>query len=255
VPDTEKYLEYALKGMQLNIAADNAIASSYIYLHLSNAFIQTGFVEEAEKYINQSLAYSPENIFSQYVKAYIFYAKNKDLAKTKELLLATLARDTTRLDVVQEIAKICYYQRDYKGAYTYYDEFTRIRESKKLNIFPSEDAKIAVVFEKMGMKQRADNYFKRYLNYAENDHSIYKDLSLGMYYAYKGDTEKALEHITLFSEEDNYMYWTILFLSIDPLTDPIKDNQEYQQLLKKLDTKFWTKHKQIKARLEEQGLL
>ena len=255
VPDSEKYLEYALKGMQLNIAADNAIASSYIYLHLSNAFIQTGFVVEAEKYINQSLAFSPDNIFSQYVKAYILYAKNKDLAKTKELLLATLARDTTRLDVVQEIGKICYYQGDYKSAYTYYDEFTRIRESKKLNIFPSEDAKIAVVFEKMGMKQRADKYFKRYLNYAENDHSIYRDLSLGMYYAYKGDTEKALEHIKLFSKEENYMYWTILFLPIDPLTDPIKDNPEYQQLLKELDTKFWTKHKQIKARLEEKGLL
>jgi TolB-like protein len=59
IPNTEKYLVYALKGIRLDIAANDSITTSYIYLHVSNAFIQSGFLNEAEKYINKSLEYNP----------------------------------------------------------------------------------------------------------------------------------------------------------------------------------------------------
>ena len=255
MPDTQKYLEYALKGVQLDIASNDSIQSSYIYLHLSNAFIQSGFVEEAEKHINKSLAYNPENIFSEYVKAYIMYAKNEDLAQIRDLLVTTLVKDTARLDVLQEVAKIYYYERDYQNAYKYYKKFTNIKESQQLDIYPSEDAKIAVVFANVGLEAESDRYFDTYLNYANNDKSIYKNLSLAMYYAYKGNTEKTLEQMKLFARQDNYMYWTILFLKIDPLIDPIKDNPEFQLLLQEIETKFWKDHQRIKGSLEEKGLL
>ncbi len=255
MPDTEKYLEYALKGVQLDIASQDSITASYTYLHLSNAFIQSGFVDDAEKHINKSLAYSPENIFSQYVKAYILYAKNEDLAQTRDLLVTTFAKDTTRLDVLQEVAKMYYYERDYQNAYNYYKKFTDIRESQQLDIFPSEDAKIAVVYANVGLKAESDKFFDSYLNYANNDKSIYKNLSLAVYYAYKGDTEKTLEQMKLFAQQDNYMYWTLLFLKIDPLIDPVKDKPEFQQLLQEIETKFWKNHQRIKGSLEEKGLL
>ena len=255
MPDTEKYLEYALKGLQLDIASNDSIQSSYIFLHLSNAFIQSGFVEEAEKYINKSLAYNPDNIYSDYVKAYILFAKNEDLAQTRDMLVATLEKDTTRLDVLQEVAKMYYYERDYQNAYYYYKKFIDIKESQQLDIYPSEDAKIAVVFEKAGSKAESERYFNSFLNYANSDKSIYKNLSLAMYHAYKGDTEKGLEQMKLFTQQDNYVYWALLFLKIDPLADPIKDNSEFQQLLEKIETKFWKDHKRIKRSLEEKGLL
>jgi len=255
MPDTEKYLEYALKGVQLDIASHDSITASYIYLHLSNAFIQSGFVDDAEKHINKSLTYSRENLFSQYVKAYILYAKNEDLEQTRDLLVATLAKDTTRLDVLQEVAKIYYYERDYQNAYKYYKKFTNIKESQQLDIYPSEDAKIAVVFANVGLKTESDSYFDTYLNYANNDKSIYKNLSLAMYYAYNGNTEKTLEQMKLFARQDNYMYWALLFLKIDPLIDHVKDNPEFQQLLREIETKFWINHQRIKVSLEEKGLL
>ena len=65
IPNTEKYLTYALKGIQLDIAAYDSITKSYIYLNLSNAFIQNGFVEEATTYINRSLDYNTENYYKK----------------------------------------------------------------------------------------------------------------------------------------------------------------------------------------------
>ena len=59
IPNMDKYLEYALKGVQLNIASDS-VSQSYTYLQLSNALVSSGFIDEALKYINMSLDYNAE---------------------------------------------------------------------------------------------------------------------------------------------------------------------------------------------------
>ena len=103
-----------MKGIQLDITAQDSITASFIYLHVSNAFIESGFMNEAELYINKSLEYNPENIYSAYVKPYIRFAKNEDLLQLKESLIEVFKKDSTRFDVIQEIGKICYYIRDYE---------------------------------------------------------------------------------------------------------------------------------------------
>jgi TolB-like protein/AraC-like DNA-binding protein/Tfp pilus assembly protein PilF len=254
VPNTGKYLEYALKGFQLNIAAYDSSTASYLYLNLSNALIQSGFADEALKYVDVSLDYNPENPFSKYVKAYMLYAKNHDWDETRRLVLTEWKKDTTRLDILQDVAKAYYYIRDYDSAYYYYNKFIDQREAAHLDIYRHQHATIALVFEKMGFKEEADKYFADYLDFAEHDQSIYKDLNLSVYYAHLGDFEKSLKYVESFSEEDNYMYWVVLFPN-DPLTDEIKDLPEYKRLLKKIETKFWKSHERIKATLVQKGLI
>ena len=255
LPNTEKYIEYALKGISLDIGAQDSASASFTYLHISNAFIQTGFISEAEMYISKSLEYNPNNLYSEYVKAFILYAKNKNLAVTNEQLLATYKKDTNRLDVIQEVAKIYYYQRDYENAYRYYKKLNWVRENYKLDIYRYENAKIGLVLEKIGMTEESNKYFEDYLYYAENDKSIYKHLSLAVYYSQKGDTKIALEHLKSFTQQDNYHYWTILFLPIDPLINNIKDLADFKKLQKDLEVKFWISNKKIKQTLKEKGLM
>jgi TolB-like protein/AraC-like DNA-binding protein/Tfp pilus assembly protein PilF len=255
MPDTEKYLEYALKGIQLNIAANDSITTSYIYLHLSNALVQNGFVPEAERYINKSITYSPENLSAEYLKAYIVYAKNGNLEETKDLLIQTYNKDLSRLDILQEIGKICYFMRDYQESYSYYSKFNELKEAQNLDIFSWEDSKISFVYRNMGFEEEAENYLSKYSEFVKGDDSLYKELSLAMYFAYKGETDLAIEHIELFSEEDNYHYWTILFLEIDPVVDQLKDLPEFKQIVEKIKNKFWKNHDQIKESLAEKGLL
>ena len=255
LPDTEKYLEYALRGIKIDVAAYDSITISFNYLHISNAFIQSGFIDEAEKYINKSLEYHPENLYSAYVKAFILYARNRDLLQTKDLLIEALNKDSTRLDIMQEVAKIYYYMRDYESAYHYYKKFIEIRDDLNLDIYIYENAKIGVVLSKMGLVEESEKYFFDYKNHADNDQSIYKHLSLAMYYSFKGETKNAIEQMKLFSQKSNYHYWTIIFLEIDPLTDNIKDLPEFKKILNDIEIKFWNKHKQMEALLEEKKLL
>ena len=255
IPNTEKYLEYALRGQKIDLKTYDSMTSSIIYLHLSNAFIQCGFTDEAELYINKSLEFNPDNLFSEYVKAYILYAKNKDLSETKRLLVETLKKDTSRYDVLIETGKICYYLSDYTSAYKYFKKYLEIKKALDLDIYRSEDGKIGLVLSKIGLSVESEKYFSYYLAYAENDNSIYKHLSLSMYYSYKGDTDKAIDELKLFSQQTNYTYWVILFLKIDPLVDNISNLSEFKKVFNDLEIKFWNNNKRIKSSLKEKGLL
>ncbi len=161
LPDTEKYLEYALRGLKVDISAYDSIVTSLNYLHISNAFIQSGFVNEAEKYINKSLEYQQENLYSVYVKAFILYARDRDLQLIKVRLLEALDKDSTRLDILQEVGKIYYYLRDYENSFYYYNKYIQIKDALSLDIYRSENAKIGLVLAEMGLKEESEKYLKK----------------------------------------------------------------------------------------------
>ncbi|MEA3461306.1 MAG: helix-turn-helix domain-containing protein [Bacteroidota bacterium] len=256
VPNTEKYLEYALMGIKLDIAAHDSTEASYIYLHLSNAFMQSGFVNEAEKYIELSLQYSPENYYAKLLLPYILLAANGDLHQTKELLLKLLEENPGNYDILKELGVICYFLHDYESAHEYFMKMTDLAEADGMDLYEGEKAKIGLILSKLGREEESKVYFREYLDFAANDQSIYKDLSLAAYYAYMGETQKAIEHMDLFSEQEKYPYWYILFLGMDdPLFENVKELPEYQKILQKIELKFWKYHKEIKDTLKEKGLL
>ena len=181
IPNTEKSLKYALIGVQLDIGANDSIGKSYIYLNLSNAFIQNGFVDEALKYINLSLDYKPEHYYAPYLKIFIQYAQHQDMQKTTNLLVNEWKKDTIRLDIMQDIAKLYYFQEKYDSAYYYYDKFVKIKEKNGLSIYPQEDIKIGMVYDKMGLHEKAKFFYKSYANYCKKDEST----NIGCCYSWK----------------------------------------------------------------------
>ena len=255
-PNTAKYLEYALKGLKMDILASmDSATASYSYLHIGNAFIQSGFVEEAEMYTNKSLELAPGNLYAEDLKAFIQFAKHRDLAQLKGSLLKAFNKDTTRIDLVQEIGKAYYFLKDYKKAYAYYKPFVEIREKYNLAIYREENGRIGFVFEKAGNKQESEKYFEEFKSFAENDHSIYKHYYLSMYYSCRNEKEKALEHLEQFSKQNNYYYWIIIFTPIEPLFDNIKNLPEFKDIFKEIETRFWKNHERLKSSLEKKKLI
>ena len=255
IPDTGKYLEYALKGIQLDIASNDSIGKSYIYLTLSNALIQSGFTDEAITYIDKSLAYNPQNYYAPYLKAYIMYAKNKDIKQTLAAVKHELEKDNTRLDILQEVAKLHYFQKEYDSAFPYYRRFDSIRKSRGLYIYPQEDIKIGVTYQKMGLQDEADRLFQSYTTYCENDQSIYQPASMAVKYAHEGKLDEAIAELKKFSAKNHFQYWIVLFMKLDPALQPLEAHPEYKAVMQKIDDKFWENHDRLKEILEEKGLL
>lgn len=255
IPNTAKYLTYALKGIQLDIAANDSITRSYIYLNLSNALIQNGFVEEADEYIDKSLDYNSDNYFAPYVKAFILYAKHKDIEQTQALLIKELNKDTTRLDILQEVAKLYYFQEEYDTAFMYYKKFVEARKTRDLEMYPHEDIKIGFVYEKMGLHTQASEFLTSYITYCEKDESIYKSASLAGLYTYQGKIDEAIEQLKIFATKNNYQYWILMFMEMDPIFKPLKAHPEFNKVMQDIKARFWENQAQLKHTLEEEGLL
>ena len=111
---------------------------------------------------------------------------------------------------------------------------------------------VAIVLSKTGHTKESEEYVKKFKDFADNDLSIYKHLFLATYYSHRGDAQKAVEHLKLFSSEDNYVYW-VLLLKNDPVIDSIKDLAEFKKVAHNIETKFWERNKAIRAMLEEEG--
>jgi TolB-like protein len=255
LPDVDKYLEYALKGIQLDIGAHDSADASYIYLHLSNALLQAGFIDESLHYVEKSLEYNPDNLYAEYVKPYILYARDGDLNRTRNMLIETLSKDPDRYDIIQEVGNVCYYLRDFQCAGRYYSHFLEIKDSLHLQAYRGEDAKIGLVFSRLGMESASDSLLRAYKEYADSDNSMYRHLSLSVYYAYQGDREKALEHLRLYSQQKSFNYLVLPFLRIDPLLDPIKEDQEFQEILDEMEEKTMDHHQRIRKVLREKNLI
>ncbi|QNL50943.1 helix-turn-helix domain-containing protein [Olivibacter sp. SDN3] len=254
IPNTVKYLEYALQGVRLNAGSQDSTTLSHNYLHLSNALVQTGFVDESLQYIDQSIAYDTENSYASWVKAVVLFAKNDDAEQTKQLLRKELDKDSTQLHILQEIGKIYYYTGDCKTAYRYFKQFIELRKAHQLDIFGNVDLDIGIVLSKVGVKEESKKFIASFKHFADNDSSIYKHMHQAIYYAYLGDRVQTVSHLQRFAKEENYQYWILLFEK-DPLVDPFKNDPAFKKVMQEIKDKFWKQHQEIRSSLEEKGLL
>ena len=255
IPDTGKYLKYALIGLQLDIEANDSITKSYMYLALSNAFVQNGFTDKALEYIDLSLDYNPENYYAPYLKIFIQYAQHQNMDKATNLLVKEFKKDTTRLDIMQEVAKFYYFQKKYDSAYHYFEKFVRHKKKNGLNIYPQENLKIGIVYEKMGLGKQAADFYGAFDEYCENDESIYQPASLATKYVHEGKFDLAIEQLNIFANKNNYQYWILLFLDKDPIMEPLKTHPEFDVIMQKIENRFWENQSDLKVTLKDKGLL
>lgn len=255
IPNTGKHLKYALMGIQLDVGANDSIGKSYRYLSLSSALVQTGFTEKALAYINKSLEYNPKNYYAPYLKILILFARDKDIKRTTSLLEVELKKDTTRMDLMQEVANFHYYQGNFEKSYFYFKRFVESKEKYGLNIYPHEDIKIGFVYNEMGFNKEATSFLNAYTKYCEEDTSIYKSASLAVKYAYEGDNEKAIKQLQIFATENNYQYWILIFMDIDPVMESLKKDPRFVKVIKKIKNRFWENQTNLKKSLEEKALI
>jgi tetratricopeptide (TPR) repeat protein len=253
VADPAKYLEYAMHGVKLIIPDQDSATASFKYFHLSNALIQSGFVDEGIKYVDRAYSYKPDGPFVRYVRPLFHFARNKDYRLTLEEVTREWLKDTTRVDIVKEVARLSYCIGDYQAAYKYYRKMLQLMEAQHLDLYRNDYLTMAIVYRKVGQRQKADKFLKQFKNYIDLDKTMYKNLQLGMYYAHLGDSKKSIEHLRLFSKEDNFVYWALL-LKEDPIVQHMKDMPEFKKVISDIEANFWRRNEQTKQMLEDKGL-
>jgi TolB-like protein/AraC-like DNA-binding protein/Tfp pilus assembly protein PilF len=255
IPNTEKYLEYALKGIQLDNGSKDSVSQSYVYLQLSNALLQNGFINQAEDYIQRSLNHFPQNYYAPLVKVYIDFVKNEDFDQAIDYLVQELEKDSTRMDFLAEIGQLYYFQEKYELAFPYYQRLDALRKQQNLDIYKEENLKLAVCYRSMGLTEEAARFFESYSEVCDQNKSLYKPLLLGSKYAYEGNYEKAIEQYKLFPNEGNFPFPILKFMDKDPITAPFRDDPDFIQAIKKIEKRFFEDQAELELKLTKKDLL
>jgi TolB-like protein/AraC-like DNA-binding protein len=253
VPNPVKHLEIALRRVKTDVPMLDSNTTAFNYFHLSNALFENGFLDEAAVYINKSMTYNPNGFFTAYFRVYVLTMRDKNLTRTKAMMLEVLKKDTSRFDIVQEAGKICFMMRDYGEAFKYYNWFAKSRDRMHLNLYQFENLRLAIVYEKMGLKPQAEKFVASFKDYADNDLTVYKNLHLAAYWSYRGDERRALDHLKLFANEKTITY-AVTCLGDDPLFDQLSASTEFKSIMADIKATFNKTHDNLAEMLKEQGL-
>src|SRR5690606_1140420 len=245
IPNPEKYLEYALKKVQLDLQTADSATASHNYLQLSNAFMQTGFIDEALLYADKSIAYNPNNEFIGSLRAFLLFIQEKEIDKMKDRLVVELEKDTTRFDVLMHVGKTCYTMRDYENAYRYLSKFMEKRKNMHLDVFKDVDLTMAIVLSRLGREEEAKEYFRVFKAFEDHDKFMYKNLNIAFYYAVLGQAQLTIHHLELYSEEDNFVY-VFLVVGGDPVVDFSKVRSEFRNVMHILESMFCNINKRFR---------
>lgn len=255
LPNTEQYLRHAIQGLPYAIAGQDSSTISFAYLHVGNALAQNGFLVEADSFVNKSLSYQSENIFSQMLSISTQMGKNYDLNQAYEQFQALLQKDTNSLSVLQELGKLAYYRRDYEASWGYYSRFLELEKAVGMDVYPGADINIAFALEQLGRPEKAASYKEAYRAYLEGEESIYRDLGYAVYYASVGEREKAMASYEAFAEQEGIQYWIVMFIEDDPIMEPLKDYPVYRAVQKRIRDTFWRQHRKMRKELEASGVI
>jgi tetratricopeptide (TPR) repeat protein len=122
---------------------------------------------------------------------------------------------------------------------------------------------IGYIYWKNGYKEKAEYFFDRTIKnsyrmidlgraYAQNL-SVYYDLAA--IYAFRGDTDKAYKNLRIYNQQQTENLGMVTTIKNDPLFDNIRDEPEFQQIVRDVEAKYQAEHERVRKWLEEQGEL
>jgi len=257
--DYVRSLESLHKAVQLN--RDRELPNLLRSLAWNYLFI--GFPEKSIFYCEESIRLDGDSAAYLYYLAVIESVYNRNLPKTIELYKQGYSIDSTNNDILEQLANSLNLNGQYELAMEYYQKLLSRLESQKI-IRYNMIHRVAYCYWKIGKSEEADDYFDLQQKHCEEAIELnrpYASNGLAYYdlagvYAFRGEKEKAIYHLPQYNQIINRSSKPrVWFFKNDLLFDSIKDEPEFQQIVRDVEAKYQAEHERVRKWLEEQGML
>jgi len=84
---------------------------------------------------------------------------------------------------------------------------------------------------------------------------LYYNYDLAAVYAFRGEKERAYENLKIFNQRERMPFWMNDLIKYDPLFDKIRDEPEFQQIVRDVEVKYQEEHVRVRQWLEENDML
>jgi len=181
-----------------------------------------------------------------------------DYEHSLEYANKSYALDTTNFFALEFIGESYSFMGKWEDALFYFDRYLeRIKELGLLRI--NEMHRVAFAYWMNGRKADADTYFNLQMEYCLQDIELgrpqastrYSYYDLASIYAFRGDREPAMENLRLFNRRPTMPFYVAGFMNKDPLFESIRDEPEFQQIVRDVEVKSRAEHERVRQWLEE----
>ena len=74
-------------------------------------------------------------------------------------------------------------------------------------------------------------------------------------YAFKGEKDKAYQNLRIFNQRMRMPLWIVTQIKKDPLFDSIRDDPEFQEIVRDIEAKYQAEHERVRLWLEDNDML
>jgi hypothetical protein len=123
--------------------------------------------------------------------------------------------------------------------------------------------RIGYAYWKNGFKKESEYYFGEQKEQCEESikmNRVYAS-TLGAFYdlagvyAFMGEKKKAYENLRVWAKIPVCQFWWLTLLKNDPLFESIRNEPEFQQIVREVEAKYQAEHERVGKWLEEKGML
>jgi tetratricopeptide (TPR) repeat protein len=232
-----------------------------IFDYLINAYCKAGFIERAEYYAQESFKLHRDS--SKYYENMAFiestqgnYSRAIDLMNKQDALSSKDLRLTGYIGTNYVINK------EYKDALECYK---RILEDpdyfSDIHLFSYH--RIGLAYWKSGYKEEGEYYFEEQIKTLNEINalgrgigdSIRTSYDLAAVYAFLGEKDKAYNLLEKYYSHSFAGLYGLSLIKNDPLFDSIRNEPEFQQIVRDVEAKYQAEHERVRHWLEENDML
>ena len=247
--DFVKGLQYIHKAVSLEHGKDRAFLLRNI---LGDAYgVYVGFPEKRKYYYDEAFKLDND---SSYLKS----------PKTEEEPIKSLkesyVRDSNNIGIISELAGRYSKLGQYKESLKYLKKIEKLSDGQ-IYFKQGFCGGIGDVYLENGFKEEAYKWYNKQVKQSEESLKLGRllgigaNLDLAIVYEKLGDKAKVYENLKILAKPRVCQYWLLGLVKEGGLFGSIRNEPEYQEILKEMEGKYQAEHERVRKWLEEQGRL
>jgi len=255
--DLLKTIDNLQKAASLNHGSELSI----LLVEIGWAYQCAGFNEKHNYYIQEALKLGDDS-----VTYYIALASSEhwlgNYTKAIEFGEKAYSIDSNHTGNLIDLGESYMLLGQYEESLKYYKKwFERLKALGNLSI--NNMHRIGYVYWLNGYKEEAEYYFNEQINYCNRSNELGRSYAKRLFsyydlagvYAFRGEKDKAYENLRIFNQRLRMPLWMVTIIRNDPLFDSIRDESEFQQIVREVEAKYQAEHERVRKWLEENDIL
>ena len=196
-----------------------------------------------------------EEVTGNYIKSVEYYKKASSMDSSRTGFLLTN-------EILNSIGAVNMFAGYFEESLKYYKKYIALLEARG-QIDYNNMHRVGYVYERNGYSKEAEYYFNLQMErcndliksdrpHAQKYYTYYDRAGI---YAFRGEKEKAYKDLRIFNQRQQQGLWMVTLIKHDPLFDRIRNEPEFQQIIRDVEAKYQVEHERVKRWLEEQRML